>query len=176
MSARSTSTAGSGWPVSSTAPASATCAMRNSLLAVDDLEAASKLCEHFAHRAWPRVLNAFARMLNPLLPTIRAAGYGGYYWVLDQAEIATDVMFKTRPQLLEVWPDLVRHASLNMSSVDVVCFLGRKLHPSLTAQVVTDTKRRPEGWRVRHRMGPNWVEGLRQGLGPSGRDHHQQSA
>jgi hypothetical protein len=24
--------------------------------------------------------------------------------------------------------------------------------------VVTDTKRRPEGWRVRHRMGPNWVK------------------
>ena len=130
----------------------------NSLLAVDDLEAASKLCEHFAHRAWPRVLNAFARMLNPLLGTIRAAGYGGYYWVLDQAEIATDVMFKTRPQLLEVWPDLVRHASLNMSSVDVLGFLGRKLHPSLKAQVVTDTKRRPEGWRVRHRMGGNWVK------------------
>src|SRR5439155_18007505 len=37
-------------------------------------------------------------------------------------------------------------------------FLGRKLHPSLKAQVVTDAKRRPEGWRVRHRMGPNWVK------------------
>ncbi|HEX4816175.1 MAG TPA: hypothetical protein VFV66_25810 [Nonomuraea sp.] len=130
----------------------------NSLLAIDDLEAAAKLCERFAHRAWPRVLNAFARMLNPLLGAIGAAGYGGYYWVLDQAEIATDVMFKTRPQLLEVWPDLVRHASLNMSSTDVLGFLGRKLHPSLKAQVVTDTKRRPEGWRVRHRMGGNWVK------------------
>jgi hypothetical protein len=44
------------------------------------------------------VLNAFARRLNPILPAIRAAGYGGYYWVLDQAEIATDVMFTTRPR------------------------------------------------------------------------------
>jgi hypothetical protein len=90
----------------------------NSLLAIDDLEAASKLCDHFAHRSWARVLNAFARRLNPLLPAIRAAHYGGYYWCLDQAEIATDVMFKTRPQLLAVWPDLVRHAALNMSSED----------------------------------------------------------
>jgi folate-dependent tRNA-U54 methylase TrmFO/GidA len=24
------------------------------------------LCEQFAHRAWPRVLNAFARMVNPI--------------------------------------------------------------------------------------------------------------
>ncbi len=130
----------------------------NSLLAIDDIEAASALCERFAHRAWPRVLNAFARLLNPILPAIRAANYGGYYWVLDQAEIATDIMFDTRLKLLEIWPDLVRHAALNMSSEDVLGFLGRKLHPSLKAQVVTDTKRRPEGWRVRHRMGGNWVK------------------
>jgi hypothetical protein len=130
----------------------------NSLLAIDDLDAGAVLCDRFAHKAWPRVLNAFARRLNPILPAIRAANYGGYYWVLDQAEIATDVMFTTRPRLLEVWPDLVRHAALNMSSEDVLGFLGRKLHPSLQAQVVTDTKRRPEGWRVRHRMAGNWVK------------------
>jgi hypothetical protein len=38
-------------------------------------------------------------MVNPLLPSIRAADYGGYYWVLDQAEIATDVML-TSPRAL----------------------------------------------------------------------------
>lgn len=130
----------------------------NSLLAIDNHDAAVELCDRFAHRAWPRVLNAFARMLNPLLPAIRAADYGGYYWVLDQAEIATDVMFTTRPELLKIWPDLVHHAALNMSSEDVLGFLGRKLHPSLQAQVVTDAKRRPQGWRIRHRMGGNWVK------------------
>ena len=95
---------------------------------------------------------------EPVAGQITAAGFGGYYWVLDQAEIATDVMFKTRPALLKVWPDIVHHASVNMSAEDVLGFLGRKLHPSLQAQVVTDTKRRPQGWRVRHRMGGNWVK------------------
>jgi hypothetical protein len=130
----------------------------NALLRVEDLDATAELCETFAHRAWARVLNAFARMVNPILPAVRAGDYGGYYWVLDQAEIATDVMFTTRSKLLEIWPDLVRHAALNMGSEDVLGFLGRKLHPSLAAEVVTDTKRRPEGWRVRHRMGANWVK------------------
>jgi hypothetical protein len=130
----------------------------NALVKIDNLAVAWELCERFAHRAWPRVLNAFARLLNPILPAIRAADYGGYYWVLDQAEIATDVMFKTRPDLLAVWPDLVRHAALNLSSEDVLGFLGRKLHPSLAAEVVTDAKRRPEGWRIRHRMAGNWVK------------------
>jgi len=128
----------------------------NSLLRIDDIDAAAELCERFAHRAWPRVLNAFARMVNPMMAPIRAADYGGYDWVLDQAEIATDVMFNTRADLLRIWPDLVHHAALNLGSEDVLGFLGRKLHPSLAAEVVIDTKHRPEGWRVRHRMGPNW--------------------
>jgi hypothetical protein len=130
----------------------------NSLQRIDDLERASRLWERFGHKVWPRVLNAFARRVNPLLPRVRAAGYGRYYWVLDQAEIATDVMFRTRRDLLEVWPDIVHHAALNMGSEDVLGFLGRKLHPSLAAEVCTDSKRRPQGWRVRHRMGGNWVK------------------
>jgi len=116
------------------------------------------LCERFVHRSWPRLLNAFARRVNPLLPAIKAAKFGGYYWCLDQGEIATDVMFNSRPDLLAVWPDLVRHASLNLSAVDVLGFLGRKLHPSLAAEVLTDAKRRPQGWRVRHSMARNSVK------------------
>jgi hypothetical protein len=130
----------------------------NTLLRIDDLQVASDLCERFAHRAWPRVLDAFARRVNPHLGLICQAGFGGYYWVLDQAEIATDVMFHTRAALREIMPDLVHHASLNMSSVDVVRFLGRQLHPSLKAEVVTDTKGRPEGWRVKHRLARNWIK------------------
>ena len=38
----------------------------NALLAIDDLEAAGRLCDRFAHRAWPRLLNAFARRMNPV--------------------------------------------------------------------------------------------------------------
>ena len=130
----------------------------NALLAIDDLEAASAACEWFSRRAWVRVLSAFAHRFNPVLEAVEAAGYGSYYWVCDQAEVATDVMFVNRPALVRIMPDLVRHASLGMSSEDVVRFLGRKLHPSLAAEVLTDAKRRPEGWRVKHRLGRNWVK------------------
>jgi hypothetical protein len=76
----------------------------NSLLKIDDLDAAAKLCEESAHRSWPRVLNALARRVNPMMAAVRAAEYGGYYWVLDRAEIVTDIMFKSRRDLLEIWP------------------------------------------------------------------------
>ena len=55
-----------------------------------------------------------AQRLRPACEPDHADGsgrrYGGYYWVLDQAEIATDVMFRTRPRCWRIWPDLVRHA------------------------------------------------------------------
>ncbi len=130
----------------------------NALLRIDDLETAGRLCEHFVHKAWPRVLDAFAKRTNPVLPKIREANYGSYYWVLDQAEVATDVMFKVRPALRAVFPDLVRHASLALSSEDVLGFLGRRLNPILAQEVVTDGRRRLEGRRVMHRMGQNWIK------------------
>jgi hypothetical protein len=130
----------------------------NALLRIDNLKVAGELCEHFAHRAWPRLLDALARRVNIHLPAIAAAEFRSYYWCLDQAEVATDVMFCDRRSLMAVLPDLVRHASLNMSSVDVLRFLGRKLHPSLRAEVITDTKGRLEGWRVKHRLARNSVK------------------
>ena len=130
----------------------------NALLRIDDLQVASDLCERFAHRAWPRLLDALARRVNPLLPTIEKVTFRGYYWVIDQAEIATDVMFRDRSSLAAVMPDLIHHASLNMSSADVMRFLGRKLHPSLKAEVITDTKYRHDTWRVKHRLARNWIK------------------
>ena len=103
-------------------------------------------------------MDALARRVNPLLPTIEQVGFRGYYWAIDQAEIATDVMFRDRSSLSALMPDLIRHASLNMSSADVMCFLGRKLHPSLKAEVVTDTKYRHDAWRVKHRLARNWIK------------------
>ena len=49
----------------------------NAFLRIDNLHTASDLCERFAHRAWPRLLDAFARRVNPLLtsskrPTLAA--------------------------------------------------------------------------------------------------------
>ncbi len=131
----------------------------NALVEIDDVEAAQELCERFAHRNWPRLLNALARRVNPLLAVVEAAGFGGYYWVTDQAELATDVMFRSRAALLEIMPDLYEAAVLLLSSEDVLRFLGRKLHPSFQGEVVTSDKyRRPEGRRVKHRVRRNSIK------------------
>jgi hypothetical protein len=70
-------------------------------------------------------------------------GFGGSYSVVDQAEITIDVMLKDRVSLAGVMADLIHHPSLNMFSAEMPRFLGRKQHPSLLAEVVTDTRAGP---------------------------------
>ncbi|MDZ7361998.1 MAG: hypothetical protein ONB46_14920 [candidate division KSB1 bacterium] len=113
------------------------------------------MCKKLVHRKWPRVLNAFARRVNPHLETIHRAGFGGYYWVTDQSEYATDVLFNERKTLNVLFPALVELSMTAFSAEDVLHFVGRKLHGNFKGEVTTDLKRRPEGQRVKHRMNRN---------------------
>lgn len=127
----------------------------NALLSVDDLPRAQRLCDEFAHRRWPRVLNALASHVNPWLPRLKALGFGGYFWCIDQAEMATDVLFRSRAALAAILPDLFEYAATTFSSEDVMRFLGRKLTPAFAGEVTTDHRRRPEGRRVKHHLKRN---------------------
>jgi hypothetical protein len=122
---------------------------------IDDLAQAQAFCEKFAHFAWPGVLNALAERVNPILETIQQSGFGSYYWVADQAEIATDIMFKDRTSLEVLLPDLFEHAILKSSCQDVLRFLGRKLHGNFQGEATTSLKKRSEGWRAKHTMKRN---------------------
>ena len=130
----------------------------NCFLRIDDLAKAQELCENFAHRSLVGVFHRFARELNPWLRTIQGLGFGRYYWVLDQCEGATDVMFRDRATLEALLPDLLDHAVLSLSAEDVLRYLGRKLHGNFRGEVLTDLKKRPEGFRVKHTMKRNSVK------------------
>ena len=130
----------------------------NAFLHLSDPQAAQALCDEFAHREWARVWTAFARRVNPHLALVEQAGFGGYYWTIYQAEIATDVMFKDRARLQGIWADLRQAALLAFSAEEVLRFLGRKLHGNFQGAVHTDLKKRPEGWRIKHRMKGNTIK------------------
>ena len=127
----------------------------NKLTQVADLPTAQALCEQFAHRQWPRVLDAFARQVNPLLPTLRRAGFRGYFWSVDQAEYATDVLWRDRARLEALLPALQELATTAFSADEVLRFLGRKLHGNFQGEVTTRLKRRPEGRRIKHTLKRN---------------------
>jgi hypothetical protein len=130
----------------------------NCFLRIDDLPRAQQLCEKFTRRRLVGVFHRWAQRINPWLATIQRLGFGRYFWVQDQCEGATDVMFRDRAALAALLPELTDHATLYFSAEDVLRFLGRKLHGNFQGDVTTDRKRRPEGRRVKHRMKQNSVK------------------
>jgi hypothetical protein len=130
----------------------------NALLEIQDLPVAEKLCRRFFRRQWPRLLHRFARRVNPWLKVIEDLGFGSYYWVIDQCEIATDVMFRSRETLERIMPDLLEHAALRLSSDDILRFVGRKYPGRFQGELSTSYRRRPEGRRVKHRIKKNSIK------------------
>lgn len=76
----------------------------------------------------------------------------------DQAEFATDLMFKDTASLQSLYVKLLWHSIVCFSAEDVLTFLGRKLHGSFQGEVLNDYKRRLPGARVKHRMKENWIK------------------
>jgi hypothetical protein len=119
---------------------------------------AQRLSDKLAARKWHRVLSSLAACVSPHLALFNRAGVGPYWWVVDQAEVATDVVFSSRRALEAVLPSLTAHAATAFGAEDVLRFLGRKLHPALAVEVTSDARRRPEGWRVKHTMARNSIK------------------
>ena len=130
----------------------------NTFLQIDDLKTATRLCERLGRLKWPRFLNVIARRINPWLPIMKKYTGRGYYWVIDECEVATDVMWRNRASLQKIMPYLFDHAIHTFSADDVMRFLGRKLTGLFKSELITDQKKRPEGRRVKHRIKRNWIK------------------
>jgi len=81
------------------------------------------------------------------------------YWVTEQAEYSTDIIFRDAESLRHLYPRLLLHAALNFSANDILTFLGRKLHGNFAGEVLTSLqKKRWPGARVKHRIKENWLK------------------
>lgn len=122
---------------------------------IEDFEKAQKLMDQQLRTAWPRALDRFARTLNPIHREIFKNFPIRYYWSVPESEWATDLAFKSPSPLASICPSLVLHAMTTFSSGDVMRFLGRRIHSDFEGEIVSDFKNRPEGVRVKHRVGKN---------------------
>jgi hypothetical protein len=128
----------------------------NAFLCIEDCKRAQRFADGFVRKNWPRVLSVLARKVNPLLEDL-LKGFS-YYWVTEQAEFATDVIFKDRASLKVLYQQLLKHATVCFSAEDVLSFLGKKLHGNFTGEVHTHYKKRWPGARVKHRIGHNGIK------------------
>ena len=130
----------------------------NSFFEISDIPKAQELADSFDAKKLCRQLDFFAHKVNPYLDTIEEVFHQGYHWCVDQCEYATDVMFKSREALEDIYPSLVGHAFYDFKCTDVFSFLGRKLDPKFLGEAVSDYRKRPEGWRIKFKMKSNSIK------------------
>ena len=130
----------------------------NSFTDISDVAKAQELADKFDSKKLCRRLDSFAKSLNPFLDTVQKSLGQGYFWCMGQCEFATDIMFKERSFLEEIYPSLVGHAFYDFSCTDVFTFMGRRPDPRFQGEAVSDYKNRPIGCRVKFKLKSNSVK------------------
>jgi hypothetical protein len=136
----------------------------NCFIWLKDPEQARRLMNQRPRVAWPKLLNGIARDLTPLHDKMFQVYPIEYYRSAYQSEWATDIMFWDTESPDRLYPDLVHHGLTTFLSPDAVRLSGRNVPPSgnipprLMAEVTSDVKRRPEGVRIKHRLGENSIK------------------
>ena len=128
----------------------------NSFTFIAESTKAQQIADRLPSLKWEKVLHVFARRVNPLLKTILT--HMEYYWVIDQAEYATDVMVGHATWLEELYTKWQKHSAVCFQAEDIMTFMGRKLHGSFNSTILTDVKKRPSVTRVKHVVRGNWMK------------------
>jgi hypothetical protein len=129
----------------------------NAFTQLDDPVKAQRQADRFAHLDWTRILGRYGRLVNPLLK--QELSCYRVRWVVDQAEFATDLLFKSPSVLTGLYQKLLQFASLTFTPKDILSFLGRKWDRRFDGDLQTECKTdRVLGRRLKHRMTKNWLK------------------
>src|SRR6185437_9739193 len=129
----------------------------NAFVRLDDPATAQRIADRFAKLPWPKILERYARQVNPLLAD--ALKGLSHYWVIDQAEYATDICFTNRSALAGLFTRLLEFALLTFSPQKIFQYLGRRWHERFDGEVQTRYKSvRVPGACIKHFMKQNWLK------------------
>jgi hypothetical protein len=129
----------------------------NAFVQLSDAAAAQRGADRFAKLPWPKILERYARQVNPLLQA-ELKGLG-HYWVIDQAEYATDICFASKQALAGLFLRLLPFALLTFSPKKIFGYLGRRWHERFDGEVQTHYKSvREPGACIKHFMKRNWLK------------------
>lgn len=129
----------------------------NAFTQLDDPAKTQRQADRFAKLDWTKILTRYGRLVNPLLRK-ELACYR-VRWFVDQAEYATDLLFKSPSALSGLYQKLLQFAALTFTPKDILGFLGRKWDRRFDGDVQTEVKTdRLLGTRIKHRMTRNWLK------------------
>ena len=111
----------------------------NAFVELSDVAAAQRAADRFAKQPWPKILERYARQVNPLLHD-ELKGMS-HYWVVDQAEYATDIRFVSKHALAGLFLRLLEFALLTFTPKKIFCYLGASGTSVSTAKCKRTTSR-----------------------------------
>jgi hypothetical protein len=140
------------------------CRRKNTFTWLEHVAQAQALFDQQLQANWSELLGGLAEAVNPIHHDIFAKFPCRYYWSVADSEWASDVMFRSRAALEEVYPQLVRYAVTTFDPVDVLRFLGKpvpangKVPHRCRHEVVTNLSERVEGMRLKHWLNGNSIK------------------
>jgi len=125
----------------------------NLLLSVADPDLAQNLLDAQRRTDWPTVLGDLVRPLQPLWGYLHEPAIAPYYWMTEQSEWATDLVFHSAADLATWYPRWIKHSIETLQCHDVLRYLGKKVSKNGFVrdggEVKIDLRQRPEGTRLK---------------------------
>jgi hypothetical protein len=126
----------------------------NAFVDIADFAAAQEIADAFDVRRLHATLDYYAKLFCPISARFSCT----YRWGLMQLEYATDVVFKNRASLQDLYQPVVRLAVQAVKADDVMLFFGRKLTAAFAGELDTSLRTRELGTRLKHRLGPSSIK------------------
>jgi hypothetical protein len=131
----------------------------NLLLAIQDPAQAQALLDEQTRTDWPALLQALVQPIHPLWSYLHDTARAPYYWMTEQSEWATDILFRSAEDLACWYPRWLRHGITTLSCKDVLRYLGKHVpehgYGSCTGEATIDLRSRREGARLKFWYGSN---------------------
>lgn len=121
----------------------------NLLTACADLPLAQELLAAQCRTDWPTLLTALVEPLQPLWSYLHAEANCPYYWVAEQSEWATDLLFHDPAELARWYPRWLRHGRETLQCADVLRYFGKQRPAHCQGEVKIDERTRPAGTRLK---------------------------
>jgi hypothetical protein len=122
---------------------------RNLITAVDDPLLAQELLDDQTRADWPTLLQELVQPIHPLWDFLHTQVRTPYYWMTEQSEWATDLVFRSPDHLARWYPRWIRHGLETLQCQDVLRYLGKKAPQRCPGEVQIDLRARPEGTRLK---------------------------
>jgi hypothetical protein len=131
----------------------------NLLVQVADPALAQALLDAQTRTNWPTLLQELVEPIHPLWAYLHGSARAPYYWMTEQSEWATDVLFRGPDFLAQWYPRWLRHGITTLSCRDALQYLGKSIPPdsygSCSDEARIDLRARPEGVRLKFWYGSN---------------------